>query len=157
MMNMLHAKTRNCRRYCMMTQLKQHYRQQWLVWITHSLKNDRNEPRHMAKWFCYRAMPCLTHQNLRKTPWNRLDGISFCPCHNPLTWRHLTITSFHQWDLFSSMGYMLAEQHFSNFEEVWKWLKECFAVKQKQFFWRGIRNLPERWAKCVESDDQYFV
>jgi len=32
------------------------------------------------------------------------------------------------------MGYVLAEQRFSNFEEVRKWLKECFALKQKQFF-----------------------
>ena len=30
--------------------------------------------------------------------------------------------------LFSSMGYVLAEQHFSNFEEVGKWLNECFTV-----------------------------
>jgi hypothetical protein len=54
------------------------------------------------------------------------------------------------------MGYKLAEQHFSNLEEVGKWLNESFAVKQKQFFWRGIHTLPERWAKCIESDGQYF-
>ena len=49
---------------------------------------------------------------------------------------------------------MLAEQHFSIFEEVVKWLNECFATKQKQFFWRGIHNLPERWSKRVETDGQ---
>ena len=54
------------------------------------------------------------------------------------------------------MGHALAEQHFSNFEEVGKWLNEGFAAKQNQFFWRGIYNLPERWAKCVEADGQYF-
>ena len=36
--------------------------------------------------------------------------------------------------LFASMGYALAGQHFSNFEEVGKWLNEYFAAKQKQFF-----------------------
>jgi hypothetical protein len=54
------------------------------------------------------------------------------------------------------MGYVLAEQHFSNFEEVGKCVNECFAVKQIQFFWQSIHNLPGRWAKCVESDGQYF-
>jgi hypothetical protein len=55
------------------------------------------------------------------------------------------------------MGHTLAEQHFSNFEEVGKWLNEGFATKQKQFIWRGIHNLLERWAKYkIEADGQYF-
>jgi hypothetical protein len=81
-----------------MTQLKQHYRQQWLIWITHWLKNDRNGPRDIEKWFSYMIMPLLTHQNWRKTPWNCLDGTSFCPRCNPLSWQHLTIASSYQWD-----------------------------------------------------------
>jgi hypothetical protein len=48
------------------------------------------------------------------------------------------------------MGHMLAEQHFSNFEEVCK----CFAAKQKQVFWRGTHFLPERCSKCVEADEK---
>ena len=58
--------------------------------------------------------------------------------------------------LFGSMGLSLAEQLFSNFEEVEKWLIECFALKEKKFFWNGIHGFFERWAKCVESNDQYF-
>ena len=54
------------------------------------------------------------------------------------------------------MAHALAEQYFSNFEEVGKWLNEFFATKQKQFFWQGIHNLPERWGKCVEADGQSF-
>ena len=54
------------------------------------------------------------------------------------------------------MGHALAELHFSNFEEVEKWLNEWFATKEKQFFWRGIHNLPKRWAKCIEAEGQYF-
>jgi hypothetical protein len=59
------AKTRNCRRHWMMTQRKQRYRQQWLIWIMHWSKNDRNEPRTWQSDFV-----------IQKTPWNRLDGAS---------------------------------------------------------------------------------
>ena len=38
------------------------------------------------------------------------------------------------------------------FEEVGKWLNECFAAKQKQFSWSGIHNLPESWSKRLEAD-----
>ncbi|GFU25221.1 mariner Mos1 transposase [Trichonephila clavipes] len=38
--------------------------------------------------------------------------------------------------LFASMGHALAEQHFSNFEEVGKWLDEWFAAKD-------IRKCPD--------------
>ena len=58
--------------------------------------------------------------------------------------------------LFASMGHSLAEQRFANFEEVEKWLVEWFASKEKKFFRNGIHDLPERWAKCVESNGQYF-
>ena len=54
------------------------------------------------------------------------------------------------------MGRSLAEQRFANFEEVEKWIVEWFALKEKKFFWNGIHDLPERWAKCVESNGQYF-
>ena len=50
------------------------------------------------------------------------------------------------YQLFTSMGHALAEQHFN----------ECFVAKQKQFFWRGIHTLPERWSNCVEADGQSF-
>ena len=28
--------------------------------------------------------------------------------------------------------------------------------RDKKFFWNGIHDLPERWAKYVESNGQYF-
>ena len=31
-------------------------------------------------------------------------------------------------------------------------LVEWFASNEKKFFWNGIHDLPERWAKCVESN-----
>ena len=35
---------------------------------------------------------------------------------------------------FASMGHALAEHHFSNFEEVGKWLNECSAAKEDSFY-----------------------
>lgn len=58
--------------------------------------------------------------------------------------------------LFSSMGHALAEQHFANYEDVKKWLDEWFASKDREFFWRGIHKLPERWEKCIANEGQYF-
>ena len=58
--------------------------------------------------------------------------------------------------LFASMGHSLAEQRFANFEEVEKWLVEWFALEEKQIFWNGIHDLPDRCSKWVESNGQYF-
>ena len=37
-------------------------------------------------------------------------------------------------------------------EDVKKWLDEWFAAKGKDFYWRGIHKLPERWEKYVTSN-----
>ena len=55
---------------------------------------------------------------------------------------------------FSSMGYVLAEQHFDSYEEVENWVSDWFALKDEQFYWRGVHKLPERWSKCVENNGQ---
>lgn len=57
--------------------------------------------------------------------------------------------------LFASMGHALAEQRFTSYENLRKWLDEWFA-KKEDFFWRGIHKLPERWEKCIASNGQYF-
>ena len=36
------------------------------------------------------------------------------------------------------------------------WVDSWIASKDKEFFRRGIRMLPERWEKVVASDGQYF-
>jgi len=77
--------------------------------------------------------------------WEILPHLQYSP--------DLAASDYH---LFASMRHVLAEQHFSIFEGVGKWLKELFAAKEETFFWQGIHNLPERWAKCVESDGPYF-
>ena len=58
--------------------------------------------------------------------------------------------------LFASMGHALSDQHFTSYENVRKWLDDWFASKERQFFWRGIHQLPDRWEKCIASDGQYF-
>ena len=58
--------------------------------------------------------------------------------------------------LFASMGHVLSDQHFTSYENVRKWLDNWFALKERQFFWRGIHQLPDRWEKCIASGGQYF-
>lgn len=58
--------------------------------------------------------------------------------------------------LFRAMTHGLAEQHFTSYEECKKWVNSWIASKDPGFFGRGIRMLPERWAKVVASDGQYF-
>jgi len=58
--------------------------------------------------------------------------------------------------LFASMGHALAQQRFTSYEDVRKWLDGWFSSKEQQFFWRGIHKLSNRWEKCIASDGQYF-
>ena len=54
------------------------------------------------------------------------------------------------------MGHALTEQHFDSYEEVENWVSDWFALKDEQFYWRGVHKLPERCSKCVENNGQYF-
>ena len=58
--------------------------------------------------------------------------------------------------LFASMGHALAQQRFTSYENVRKWLDDWFGSKEQQFFWRGIHKLSNRWKKCIATDGQYF-
>jgi len=58
--------------------------------------------------------------------------------------------------LFASMGHALAQQRFTSYEDVRKWLDDWFDSKEQQFFWRGIHKLSNRWKKCIATDGQYF-
>ncbi|UYV83834.1 hypothetical protein LAZ67_X000348 [Cordylochernes scorpioides] len=49
--------------------------------------------------------------------------------------------------LFRSMQLGLADQHFSNYDEVKKWIDEWIVAKEPAFFRDRIRQLPERWEK----------
>jgi hypothetical protein len=88
----------------------------------------------------------LVKETLKLLGWDIL--LRRPPRCNPLTWRHLTITSSHQWDTCLQSSTSAISKKLEN--------GCCFAAKQKQFFWLGIHNLPERWSKCVEADSQSF-
>ena len=84
---------------------------------------------------------------------NYLDALNWELLPHPPYSPDLAPSDYH---LFASMGHALSEQHFANYEDVKNWLKEWFDSKLEKFFWDGIHNLPERWAKCVASEGNYF-
>ncbi|GBP89712.1 Mariner Mos1 transposase [Eumeta japonica] len=57
--------------------------------------------------------------------------------------------------LFRSMAHGLTDQKFTSYEDCQKWVDLWISSKDKEFFQRGIRLLPERWQKVVESDRKY--
>lgn len=59
--------------------------------------------------------------------------------------------------LFRSMAHALTTQRFTSYEDTKNWVDSWIASKDKEFFRRGIRMLPERWEKVVASDGQYFI
>lgn len=58
--------------------------------------------------------------------------------------------------LFRSMSHGLAEQRFTSYDDTKKWVDDWIASKDEKFFKHGIHMLPERWAKIVANDGQYF-
>lgn len=58
--------------------------------------------------------------------------------------------------LFRSMAHGLSGQRFASEDDTRNWVTSWIASKDEEFFRRGIRMLPERWAKVVASDGQYF-
>ena len=100
------------------------------------------------------SLNCLKN-NLCKISELYNDSLYFMPASNhcaPYS-PDLAPCDYH---LFSSMGHALDEQHFDSCEEVENWVSDWFALKDEQFYWRGIHKLPERWSKCVENNGQYF-
>ena len=58
--------------------------------------------------------------------------------------------------LFSHLENALKHQQFENEKEVEIWVKNFFDKKTKDFYRTGIRALPERWARCVAKEGDYF-
>ena len=58
---------------------------------------------------------------------------------------------------FWSREHGLADQQFRSYEDIKKWLYWWIASKYEHFYRNGIRAVPERWAKVVANDGQYFL
>ena len=58
--------------------------------------------------------------------------------------------------LLRSMAHGLSDQQFRSYEDIEKWLDSWIASKDENFYLNGIWALPERWAKAVANDGQYF-
>ena len=58
--------------------------------------------------------------------------------------------------LFRSIAHGLADQQFRSYEDIEKCLDSWIASKDENFYRNGIRVVPERWAKVVANDGQYF-
>jgi [histone H3]-lysine36 N-dimethyltransferase SETMAR len=95
-----------------------------------------NAPSHRAK---------PVQETLEALSWKVLSHAAYSPDLAPSDYY-----------LFSSMGHALKDQHFKTSEELENWVSDWFSSKEEQFFWHGIHKLPERWAKCVASDGNYF-
>nr|CDS29825.1 Mariner Mos1 transposase [Hymenolepis microstoma] len=53
-----------------------------------------------------------------------------------------------------SMAHGLADQHLSSYEEEKNWIDSWILSKDEKSYRRGIRQLPDRWAKVVANDGQ---
>ena len=54
------------------------------------------------------------------------------------------------------MAQGLADQQFRSYEDIEKRLDSWIASNDEHFYRNGIQALPERWAKVVANDEQYF-
>jgi len=95
-----------------------------------------NAPAHTA---------AVVKKKIEELGWETLAHSAYSP--------DLAPSDYH---LFTSMGHALAEQRFTSYENVRIWLENWFASKSKDFYWRGIHKLPERWAECVANEGRYF-
>ena len=113
------------------------------------MKNDQNIKKRQHKVILLHNVPSHAAEPVKETieafSWEILSHAAYSPDLAPSNYY-----------LFASMGQVLSDQHFTSYENVRKWLDDWFASKERQFFWRGIHQLPDRWEKCIASDGQYF-
>lgn len=58
--------------------------------------------------------------------------------------------------LFRSLQHHLADSQFQNIEDVKKSIAKYIESKSPSFFRTGIRQLPEKWIKCIDNNGDYF-
>ena len=125
--------------------------QQQLVNLERAVREKRPETkrRHEKVILLHDNAPAHTAKPVRETLTSFSWEVSPHPPYSP----DLALSDYH---LFASLGHALKNQRFSNYEEIGNWLKNWFASKDEEFYRKGIRNLPKRWAKCLQSERDYI-
>ena len=121
-----------------------------MIDLQQALRNKRpeNDQRQHKGIMLHDNAPSHTAKPVKETVatfgWEILPHAAYSP--------DLAPSDFH---LFASMGHTLADQRFTSYDNVRKWLDDWFAAQEEQFSWSGIYKLPERWPKSITSAGQY--
>jgi len=59
--------------------------------------------------------------------------------------------------LFLSLQHFLSGKEFKNKDNVHTGMSDFFASKSKDFYRRGIEELPQRWETVIENDGNYII
>jgi histone-lysine N-methyltransferase SETMAR len=86
-----------------------------------------------------------TQQTIRELAWEVLPPPAYSP--------DLAPSDYH---LFQSLEHFLRGKSFEKREDLQNQLVFSFASKSAQFYRDGIHQLPERWAKVIDSNGYYF-
>lgn len=87
----------------------------------------------------------LTQNKLSEFGWTTLEHPPYSP--------DLAPSDFH---LFRALEHFLRGKHFENVEEMRLSLTQFFDSKPREFYHRGIYQLPEKWQQVIDVDGEYF-
>jgi len=91
------------------------------------VKNDQNQKRQHKVILLHDNTPSRTSKLVKETieafGWEILSHVTYS--------LDLASSDYH---LFASMGHALAQQRFTSYEDVRKWLDDWFGSKEQQFF-----------------------
>jgi histone-lysine N-methyltransferase SETMAR len=107
-------------------------------------------PRHGKIYF--------QHDNARphtaKVVEKKLETLGWEKVTHPPYSTDLAPSDYH---LFRSLQHDLKKQQFNNEDALKTYLHRFFDSKTKEFYSRGIRDLPRRWREVVKSNGEYII
>jgi histone-lysine N-methyltransferase SETMAR len=96
------------------------------------------------------ARPHTAKKTLQKI--EELEGIELLP--HPAFSPDLEPSDYY---LFCSIAQFLHGKTFESVADVEVAVEECFASKDKGWFYQVFKDLAEKWVKTIEHEDLYFV